>query len=77
MPLYDYRCRACHRDSELLIKGESTPLCPHCGSQKMDKLLAAPIAPGRSKAIIQRARQQAAKEGHFSHYSKKERAKLK
>lgn len=73
MPLYDYHCSCCQQDCELLISGDSTPLCPNCGAAKLEKLLSAPAAPGRSKAILQRARKQAAREGHFSHYSKQER----
>lgn len=76
MPLFDYHCPRCQNDCELLVSGEAKPVCPNCGSRKLEKLVSAPAAPGRSKAILQRARRQAAKEGHFSHYSKKERPRL-
>jgi putative FmdB family regulatory protein len=40
MPLYEYVCDDCHRQSELLVKNlESRPACPECGSKKMSKLL--------------------------------------
>lgn len=40
MPLYEYRCEACEKESELLVKGvESRPKCPECGSTRMKKLL--------------------------------------
>jgi putative FmdB family regulatory protein len=68
MPIYDYRCIACNNTSELLIRGNTTPTCPACGSQQMEKLVSAPAAPGKSAGIVAKARKQAAKEGHFSNY---------
>ncbi|SEQ76486.1 putative regulatory protein, FmdB family [Solimonas aquatica] len=76
MPLYDYHCPSCEQNCELLISGDAKPVCPNCGGRKLQKLLSAPAAPGRAKAIVQRARKQAAREGHFSHYSKKERSRI-
>jgi hypothetical protein len=49
------------------------PLCPHCGGQHLVKMLSAPAAPGKSREIIASARRQAAREGHFSHYSSSEK----
>jgi len=37
MPLYEYTCEACKQRSELLISGEQIPVCPNCGSEKMQK----------------------------------------
>jgi putative FmdB family regulatory protein len=76
MPLYDFHCDACNKSVELLAKADATPACPACG-QPMHKLVSAPQAPGKSAGILAGARAQAAREGHFSHYSKTERAKLK
>lgn len=39
MPLYEYACRECGREFEVLVRGEETPVCPHCESRKLDKLL--------------------------------------
>lgn len=76
MPLYDYHCTACDARFELLVRSTSTPACPHCGSVALDRLLSLPAPQGQTKAIIRAGRQAAAREGHFSHYSKAERAKL-
>lgn len=41
MPLYEFHCHDCERDSELLvrtIRWEGTR-CPHCGSTKLEKKL--------------------------------------
>lgn len=44
MPLYEYACRKCESEFELLIRGEEAPECPHCGSRKLDKLLSVAAA---------------------------------
>jgi putative FmdB family regulatory protein len=53
MPLYEYRCQDCKRESELLVRTfESEPECPQCGSVRMDKLLSvigAPVVGSGSK----------------------------
>ena len=41
MPIYEFHCRKCDKDSELLVrssdwKGEK---CPHCGSTQLVKKL--------------------------------------
>lgn len=76
MPLYDFRCRQCHHRFETLVRGGTPPACPRCGCEELDKLVSAPVPPGRSKAIIASARAQAAREGHLSNYSPAERRKL-
>lgn len=76
MPIFDYRCRSCGADFELLVRSASVPTCPRCGSQALDRQVSAPAAPGKSQGIIASARKAAAKEGHFSNYSRAERGKL-
>ena len=39
MPLYEYTCRKCNSDFELLIRGDEAPECPGCGSRKLEKHL--------------------------------------
>jgi len=39
MPIYEFHCAGCGKDSEVLVRSsawQGTP-CPHCGSQKLDK----------------------------------------
>ena len=41
MPLYEFHCGKCGKDSEVLVRSvnwEGTP-CPHCGSTKLNKKL--------------------------------------
>jgi putative FmdB family regulatory protein len=77
MPLYDYRCPACTQAFELLVRSSTVPTCPHCGSTALERLLSAPVAPGTSAGIVAAGRRAAARAGHFSHYSRAERAKVK
>lgn len=73
MPLYDYRCTACDKTFELLVKVSSVPACPTCGSQHLEKQVSLTAPQGQSAGIIAKARTQAAKEGHFSNYKASER----
>jgi putative FmdB family regulatory protein len=39
MPIYEFHCGKCDKDSEILVRSsnwEGTP-CPHCGSTKLAK----------------------------------------
>lgn len=39
MPIYEFHCDACDRDSEVLVRSsewKGTP-CPHCGSVRLRK----------------------------------------
>jgi putative FmdB family regulatory protein len=44
MPLYEFVCRDCGREQEILIRGSETPECESCGGGKLAKLLSTPIA---------------------------------
>lgn len=54
MALYEYRCEDCGKVSEILVRStDETPLCAHCGSEKLEKLFsgfAVNMAPSRSSA---------------------------
>ena len=41
MPIYEFHCAECARDSEILVRStdwKGTP-CPHCGSKRLSKKL--------------------------------------
>jgi putative FmdB family regulatory protein len=44
MPLYEYRCEACGRMQEHLVRTDEQPACSECGSPQLAKLLSAPVA---------------------------------
>ena len=76
MPIYDYRCSECGQTSELLVRTSTVPVCPACGSQRLDKQVSAIARQARTPEIVSRARAQAAKEGHFSNYNSAERRRI-
>jgi putative FmdB family regulatory protein len=41
MPIYEFHCEACKKDSEILVRSSNWKgaKCPHCGSTKLDKKL--------------------------------------
>ncbi|MCC7476562.1 MAG: zinc ribbon domain-containing protein [Pirellulales bacterium] len=47
MPLFDYRCKECGEQSELLVGTTARPQCPKCGSEQMAKLLPIVASPSR------------------------------
>lgn len=76
MPLFDLRCRACGTTFEALVRGEAAPACPQCAARASERLVSAPAPAGKATALVAGARRQAAREGHFSNYSRAERARL-
>ena len=40
MPLYEYECKDCTKQVEILVANlNAKPVCPECGSKKLSKLL--------------------------------------
>ncbi|MBP7825391.1 MAG: zinc ribbon domain-containing protein [Verrucomicrobia bacterium] len=41
MPIYEFHCEKCDRDSEILVRSSEWKgaKCPHCGSTKLEKKL--------------------------------------
>jgi putative FmdB family regulatory protein len=39
MPIYEFHCDACDKDSEILVRSSDWKgtKCPHCGSTRLDK----------------------------------------
>jgi len=39
MPIYEFHCDKCERDSEILVRSSDwkAAACPHCGSKKLTK----------------------------------------
>ena len=73
MPLYSYHCADCDKDSELLMRSDDTAVCPACGGAKMERLLTSRVSSyGGTRNLLSSARSRAAKEGHFSNYSRGE-----
>lgn len=39
MPIYEYACSDCGKEFETLVRSGSTPECPECQSQSLEKKL--------------------------------------
>ena len=39
MPIYEYVCKQCNKQFELLVQGSTAPECPSCKSRKLEKQL--------------------------------------
>ena len=39
MPIYEYACGDCGNEFEALVRSDTTPECPGCHSNKLEKLL--------------------------------------
>ncbi|MEQ1827693.1 MAG: zinc ribbon domain-containing protein [Pirellula sp.] len=54
MPLYEYECKECSKQVEILVPNATTkPTCPECGSKKLNKLLsvvASPVSRGANSS---------------------------
>ncbi len=70
MPLYDYLCKKCDQTFELLVMPSTVPACTRCGGTRLQRLVSAPAAPGKSAAIIAAGRARAARQGHASNYER-------
>lgn len=76
MPLFDYHCKACDADFELLVRSSTVPACPHCGSADLQKAVSRIAPHGKIPGMRKAWRAQANKEGLMSNYSQGEKAKL-
>ena len=70
MPIYEYSCRSCKNQFELLIRGPKTPVCPECKTEDVERLLSLPrVSSESTRGIIKREtkkrdRAQAVDRGH-------------
>jgi putative FmdB family regulatory protein len=59
MPLYEYSCRACGREFEVLVRAGSVPSCPACHGEDLERLLSIPgslTTPERNLALAKAER---------------------
>jgi putative FmdB family regulatory protein len=42
MPIYEYACRSCKNEFELLVRSSTVPACPNCQSQDLERKLSLP-----------------------------------
>ena len=39
MPLFEYICKKCSHQFEVLVMGSTVPECPSCNSKRLEKLM--------------------------------------
>jgi putative FmdB family regulatory protein len=42
MPIFEYSCRTCQAQFEVLIRGNAQAACPSCGGVDLERLLSVP-----------------------------------
>lgn len=50
MPIFEYTCKDCRREFEVIVHGGARPKCPHCQSAKLAKKLSVFAVAGSSKS---------------------------
>lgn len=48
MPIYEYNCKACGHQFETLVRKSTTPECPQCKSEDLERRLSAPAVKSES-----------------------------
>lgn len=76
MPMYEYHCPQCNNEFELLVRSDTVPACPQCGSTLLEKVVSRIAPAGKIEAIRMSNRRAAAAQGLFNNYSPSERARL-
>jgi putative FmdB family regulatory protein len=42
MPIFEYSCKGCGQEFETLVLAGTTPTCPRCAGQDLEKLISMP-----------------------------------
>ena len=66
MPVYEYSCRACEKEFELLVRKQTVVKCPACQSEDLEKLLSLPTvqSSGTKAQAMKAAKKRDAKQGN-------------
>jgi putative FmdB family regulatory protein len=67
VPIYEYRCRQCAEEFELLVLSATVPACPACEGRDLDQLLSgfAVSSDGIRQANVQSARRTTLNSGDY------------
>jgi putative FmdB family regulatory protein len=67
MPIYEYECRSCNHEFELLVLKGTVPACPACQGQDLERLLSgfAVSTEEMTRERVQRARRAARRSSNF------------
>ena len=48
VPIFEYSCQACHHEFEMLVLKGTTPACPKCQSETLERLISVPAVKSES-----------------------------
>jgi putative FmdB family regulatory protein len=48
MPIFEYRCAGCGHEFEMLVRTGTTPACPQCKAETLERLLSIPAVKSES-----------------------------
>ena len=67
MPIYDYRCRGCGEQFELLVLKTTVAACPSCQSRELEQMISGFAVSSKeiSKANLKTARRRMAASGDY------------
>jgi putative FmdB family regulatory protein len=66
MPVYEYSCKACEKQFELLVRKQTVVKCPSCQSDDLEKLFSLPAvqSSGTRALAMKAAKKRDAKQGN-------------
>ena len=66
MPIYEYSCKACGNEFELLIRGQDRAACPKCKAEELERVLSLPavISEGTHALAMKAAKKRDQKQGY-------------
>ena len=79
MPIYDFKCRACAREFEALVRpNHDTPECPACHSRDLERLLStfAVSSAEKTQAAADSSRKKAARIGRLDNMAMEREADM-
>jgi len=50
MPIFEYLCKGCGKQFEILVRGSEKPHCPKCNGTRLEQQLSAFAVAGRGSA---------------------------
>ena len=52
MPIYEYRCRTCSHEFEMLVLKNTAPVCPQCQSVELERQVSVPAVKSESTRAL-------------------------
>ena len=74
MPIYEYACRACAHQFELLVLKTTVPACPKCDGTDLERVMSLPAVQGDGtrERSLRAAKQRDARQGAERNHAQRE-----